>query len=92
MLPDHGFRLIKIKSDRLTTDGKVKCDLGDGFLATARLIKPIDPSGKIQMHVELMNQEISQFQTIVTTPPDQFNFFDKSLPDGNRLLIGVGAR
>ena len=92
LLPDHGFRLIKIKSERLSANGQVKCDLGGDFAANARLIKPTDPNGKILMQVELMYQEESQFQTTVTTPPDQFNFFDKSLDDGNHLLIGVGAR
>lgn len=92
LLPNHGFRMIKIKSDRVAASGTVKCDLGDGFIATSRLLKPLDANGKIQMHFELMHREISQFQTIVATPPDQFNFFDKNLPNGNRLLVGVGAR
>ena len=92
LLPDHGFRLIKIKSERLIANGQVKCDLGNDFAANARLIKPTDPNGKILMQVELMYQEESQFQTTVTTPPDQFNFFDKSLNNGNHMLIGVGAR
>ena len=92
LLPDHGFSLIKIKSERLTANGQVKCSLGPDFAANARLIKPTGTDGKILMQVELMYQEESQFQTTVTTPPDQFNFFDKSLDNGNRLLIGVGAR
>ncbi len=92
LLPDHGFRMIKIKSDRVAANGTVKCDLGNGFVATSRLLKPLDSNGKIEMHFELMHQELSQFQTIVATPPDQFNFFDKNLPNGNRLLVGVGAR
>ena len=92
LLPDHSFRLIKIKSERLTANGQVKCDLGTDFAANARLIKPTDTNGKILMQFDLMYQEESSFQTTVTTPPDQFNFFDKSLDNGNRLLIGVGAR
>ena len=92
LLPDHGFRMIQIKGDRVVANGTVKCDLGAGFTASARLIKPIDPNGKILMNFELMHQEISQFQTNVITPADQFNFFDKALPNGNRLLVGVGAR
>lgn len=92
LLPNHGFRLIKIKSSRVAVGGAIKCELDDGFTAAARLMQPLDSNGKIQMHFELMNQETSQFQTIVTTPPDQFNFFDKAMPTGNRLLVGVGAR
>ncbi len=92
LLPNHGFRLRKIKADRVIAGQGVKCDLGDGFVATARLANPLDPNGKVQMRFDLSLDAVSQFQTIVTTPPDQFNFFDKSLPDGNRLLVGVGAR
>ena len=92
LLPNHGFRVLKIKSDRVTTNGAVKCDLSEGFTATARLSNPLDPNGKVQMRFDLSLNEVSQFQTIVATPPDQFNFFDKALGDGNRLLVGVGAR
>ncbi len=92
LLPKHGFRLKKIKADRVVAGQGVKCDLGDGFVATARLANPLDPNGKVQMRFDLSLDEVSQFQTIVTTPPDQFNYFDKALPDGNRLLVGVGAR
>ena len=92
LLPNHGFHLKKIKGDRVVAGGGVKCDLGDGFVATAKLANPLDPNGKVQMRFELSLDAVSQFQTIVTTPPDQFNFFDKALPDGNRLLVGVGAR
>ena len=92
LLPNHGFEIIKIKGDRVTANKAVKCDLGQGSAATAHLINPLDANGKIQMRFELTINEVSQFQTIVATPPDQFNFFDKALPDGNRLLVGVGAR
>ena len=92
LLPNHGFRVVKIKSDRVTVNKAVKCELEDGLAATAHLSNPLDPNGKVQMRFELTHNGVSQFQTIVATPPDQFNFFDKALPDGNRLLVGVGAR
>ncbi len=78
LLPNHGFRLIKIKSDRVVVNGAVKCDLGAGYVATAHLSNPLDPNGKVQMRFELTQHDVSQFQTIVATPPDQFNFFDKA--------------
>lgn len=92
LLPGHGFRIIKIKGDRVMTNGVVKCDLGEGYIATAKLTNPLDANGKVQMHFDLKQAGMSTFQTIVATPPDQFNFFDKALPNGNRLLVGVGAR
>jgi len=92
LLPNHGFKLIKIKSERALAGQSVSCDLGEGFAATAVLVSPLDPAGKVQMKFELTMMQVSQFQTVVTTPPDQFNFFDKALNGGNHLLLGVGAR
>lgn len=92
LLPNHGFEIIKIKGDRVTANRTVKCELGPSSAATAKLLKPVDGNGKVQMHLELTIDGMSQFQTIINTPPDQFNFFDKALPNGNRLLVGVGAR
>ena len=34
----------------------------------------------------------SDFATFVRTPPNQLFFCDKMLPDGSRLLIGLGGR
>lgn len=90
--PGHGFRLLEIKGERVTAGKTVRCDLGDGFEAAAKLTTPADRNGKITMHFDLTLAGTSQFQTVVVTPPDQFNFIDKALPNGNRLLIGVGAR
>ena len=92
LLPNHGFQVIKIQSDRVTVNKSVQCVLVNGFVATAHLTNLLDPNGKVQMRFELSHHEVSQFQTIVATPPDQFNFFDKAMPDGTRLLVGVGAR
>lgn len=92
LLPDHSFEIIQIKGERVTAGKAVKCDLGGGSAATARLMNPSDGNGKVQMRFEMVIEGVSQFQTIVATPPDQFNFFDRKLPDGNRLLVGVGAR
>ncbi len=91
-LPRHGFKLIKVKSERAMSGQSVACDLGEGFVTTTQLLSPLDPNGKVQMRFDLSLSGISQFQTIVVTPPDQFNYFDKSLPNGNHLLLGVGAR
>ncbi len=91
-LPGHGFKLIKVQSQRVLPGQSVVCDLGDGFVTSATMMIPLDPNGKVQLRYELSQFEVSQFQTIVATPPDQFNFFDKMLPNNSHLLIGVGAR
>ena len=91
-LPGHGFKLIKVKSARVGKDQAIGLDLGDGFVSSAQLLTPADPNGKVQMRFELSLDGESQFQSIVTTPADQFNYFDKMLPDDTHLLIGVGAR
>jgi hypothetical protein len=91
-LPNHGFKLIEVKSQRVVTHESVMLKLGDGFETTATLVNAFDPNGKVQLRYDLSYQGISQFQTIVNTPADQFNYFDKVLPNNSHLLIGVGAR
>lgn len=91
-LPGHGFKLLKVRSERVMTGQSVVCDMGGGFVASTTLMNPLDPNGKVQIRYELSHFEDSQFQSIVATPPDQFNFFDKMLPNNDHLLIGIGAR
>ncbi len=91
-LPNHSFKLVKVKSERVMAGQSMTADLGDGFGATAQLLNPLDPNGKVQVRFELSRFESSMFQTVVVTPPDQFNYFDKRLDDGSRLLLGIGAR
>jgi hypothetical protein len=91
-LPGHSFRLIKAKSDRLVAGETLPLPLGGGFAAKARLIDPGDANGKVRIKFDLTMDGLSQFQSMVTTPADQFNFFDKTMPDDSHLLIGVGAR
>ena len=91
-LPGHGFKLIKVQSERIMTGQSVVSNMGGGFVSSATLMNPLDPNGKVQIRYELSQFEAPQFQSIVATPPDQFNFFDKMLPNNERLLVGVGAR
>ena len=91
-LPGHGFKLIKAKSARLSAGQSLALPMGGGFVSTAELVTPLDPSGKVQMRFDLSLDRASQFRSMVTTPADQFNFFDKMMPDDSHLLIGVGAR
>jgi hypothetical protein len=91
-MPGYGFKLLQVKSQRVISGKSVVLDLGDGFATSAMLMNPLDPNGKVQMKFELTYQKISQFQSVVVTPADQFNYFDKMLPNNSHLLIGVGAR
>lgn len=92
LVPGHGFKLLKVESKRLVSGEAVTCILGDGFVAASQLTTPIDPNGKIQMRFDLSFDGLSQYQTIVTTPPNQIFYVNRMLPNGERLIIGIGAR
>jgi hypothetical protein len=91
-LPNHGFKLLKAESQKTTAGQTVTCKLGEGYVATTRLLTPLDINGRVQMRFELLLDDVPQFQTIVATPPDQLNYADKMLPDNSHILIGIGAR
>ena len=93
MLPNHGFRLLDVKSRRMAAGETLACDLKlDGFEATTSMVQPLDVNGKVQLRVGLNQNEQVQFQTVVSTPPNQIFFCDRPIRGGARLLIGVGAR
>ena len=92
LLPNHGFKLVKIESKRLNTGEILPCDLTSGFVASSQLVQAIDPNGKVQLRVGLSYNGVVQYQSLVSTPPNQIFFCDKQLPNGERLVIGIGAR
>ncbi|WP_406697964.1 hypothetical protein V5E97_03825 [Singulisphaera sp. Ch08] len=92
LLPNHGFKLLDVQSKRLTTGQTVSCDLGGGAAAATTLMMPLDDNGKVQLRCEILQNEVSQVATMVSTPPNQLFFCDKARPDGSRILIGIGAR
>jgi hypothetical protein len=92
LLPGHSFKLLKVESKRMVAGDGIQCDLGSGFVASSRLIAPLDANGKVQLQFDLSVQGLSQFQTIVTTPPNQIFYINRMLPNGERLIIGIGAR
>ncbi|WP_422927901.1 hypothetical protein [Singulisphaera sp. PoT] len=92
LLPNHGFRLLDVKTKRLVAGQAVTCDLGNGASASTTLIRPIDDDGKVQLRCDLVVNDVNQNATLVNTPPNQLFFCDKVLDDGSRLLIGIGAR
>lgn len=93
MLPNHGFRLLDVKSQRMTAGETLVCNLKlAGFEATTSMVQPLDVNGKVQLRVGLNQNEQMQFQTVVSTPPNQIFFCERPISGGARLLIGVGAR
>src|SRR5687768_3775916 len=61
LLPDHGFRLLDVRSKRLQPGQSVACELGDGFVAETSLVKVLDGNGKIQLRCELRWNDQMQF-------------------------------
>ena len=92
LMPGHSFKLLKVESKRLVAGEAVNCDLGAGFVAASQLTTPLDANGKIQMRFDLSYSGLTQYQTIVTTPPNQIFYVNRLLPNGERLIIGIGAR
>lgn len=89
--PGHGFALWGVKSARLANGGAVSCPLRDGLTVEVTLAG-LTNTGKVRLEVALLQNGATQFRTAVTTPPNQLFFCERPLPDGARLLIGIGAR
>jgi hypothetical protein len=89
---NYSFELIATESKRLAIGQLVTCDFGAGFVAGAELVSIADIDGNIQMRFALEYEKKVEFATLVRTPPNQLFFCDKALPDGSKLLIGLGGR
>lgn len=92
LLPNHGFKLLGVQSKRLTAGQTLTCDLGSGFTAAATLNRPSDDDGKVRLQCAVLQNRAVQLESKVTTPPNQLFFCEKTLPNGTRLLVGIGAR
>ena len=92
LLPDHGFRLLGVKTKRLTRGQTLTCSLGEGFTAATTLTEVADADGKVKLKCEVLRQRAAVLESQVTTPTNQLFFCDKMLDDGTRLLVGIGAR
>ncbi|HWU37561.1 MAG TPA: hypothetical protein VN203_07885, partial [Candidatus Acidoferrum sp.] len=92
VLPGHGFKLLDVRSKRIEATQSVTCDLGNGYKAETILVRPLDENGKVQLRCNLSQQGTKEFSTLVKTPINQLFFYERSLKDGTRVLIGVGAR
>jgi hypothetical protein len=92
VLPGHGFKLLDVQSKRIEASQSVTCDLGNGYKAETVLVRPLDENGKVQLRCTLSRQGVREFSTLVKTPINQLFFYERSLKDETRVLIGVGAR
>ena len=92
VFPGQGFKLLAAETRRVAVNETIVADLGGGFLAGAQLLNPRDPTGKAQLRFELERDEQIDFATIVNTPLNQLFFLEKRLPDGTRIIIGIGVR
>lgn len=90
--PGNGFRLRSVATERLAASASLRCELGEGLEATATLLDAANDAGKVRLRFELRDGGQVELSTVVTTPPNQLFFCEKPLPDGQQLLIGVGAR
>lgn len=89
--PGHSFQFRGHTSERAAPGEVVRCDLGDGLIAEAT-VQGFESNGKVRIKFTLKRKDRSELATTVITPPNQLFFCDKALPDGSRLLIGIGAR
>lgn len=92
LLPNHGFMLLESGSQSLALNQKLVVDMKNGFAAESQLSQVVDVNGKIQLRFTLYHRGIPQLSTVVVTPPNQLSLCYQELPDGSRLLIGIGAR
>jgi hypothetical protein len=92
LLPNHGFKLLDVKSKRLQAGQAVRCNLGHGYTVSTTLIQPLDDESKVRLKCDLLLNEVVRFETLVSTPPNQLFFCDRILGDGSHLLIGIGVR
>lgn len=92
LFPNHSFKLVGVETQRVPTGQSLTCDFGGGYAASARLTDPFDANGKAQLRFQLDQNGMIDFATIVSTPLNQLFFLDKRLPDGSKLILGIGVR
>lgn len=90
ILPDHGFELILSRSERLEPGQALDCDLGAGRVAET--IYEGDEAGRVSLRCSFKDGDSPPFSTRVDAPENQLFFYERTLRDGSRVLIGVGAR
>jgi hypothetical protein len=92
LLPDNGFKLLDVRSERIVDGESITCNLGNGYALTTSLVKPLDENGKVELRCELFHGKVKEFSTLVKTPVNQLFFCQRTLANGSQFLVGVGAR
>ena len=92
LLPDSGFKLLDVRSERIVDGESIACNLGSGYTLSTLLVKALDENGKVELRCELFHDKISEFSTLVKAPANQLFFCQRALKNGSQFLIGVGAR
>lgn len=92
MFPRHGFKLLAVDSRPLVAGQTMTCELEDGYVARVELLDPFDKDGKVRLRVRLVRRDATALDAVVTVPPNQLFFCDKTLPDTTRLILGIAAR
>jgi hypothetical protein len=92
LLPDNGFKLLDVRSERIVDGESITCNLGNGYALTTSLVKPLDENGKVELRCELFHGKVKEFSTLVKTPVNQLFFCQRALENGSQFLVGVGAR
>jgi hypothetical protein len=88
-----GMQLLGAETkERLKTRQSLSLALADGYSASAELLDPRDPEGKVRLLFTLSEGDHPRYEVTVATPPNQPFFCDKQLPDGRRLFLMVGAQ
>jgi hypothetical protein len=70
----------------------LSCPLGEGWSIEVTMMMPLDVEGKVNLRFTIHHVGEPSFQRVVRTPPNQPFFGDIALPNGDRLVLGVGAR
>ncbi|WP_165227354.1 hypothetical protein [Aquisphaera insulae] len=91
-MPDHGFRLIEVESKRLKVGESITCDVGRDYTARTTLKDAVEETGKIRLRCEFSRGKVVEFSKEIRSPVNQLFFYERTLDDGKRVLIGVGVR
>lgn len=93
LLPDHGFKLLDVKSARIVAGESIGSRLTHGYSVETTLLRPIDEDGKVKLRCELDLNGERQFSATIRAPLNQLFFCERPyLTDGSKLLIGLAAR
>jgi hypothetical protein len=92
LLPNHAFRLIAARNERLGAGRSLSVPLPNELTLSTTLAAVTDAQGKVQLDLTLKSPTATLVSSSVRTPPNQLVFLDKTLETGQRLVFGLAAR